>query len=193
MKNLISTATGILVLGAAVGLTGASFAQNRSGRMEERTASADPGTQHQRLAALTGSWKAEGQCWKNGKAEPVTGAAVSNWVLGNRFIQCKANWSEAGKTVEAIGLSGYDNQQGKFVSSWADTFGTGIKAETGDYDAATNAFTYTGEFKDDQGRTVRCRKVLTIQSDSKHTMTGYQTEPGKSETKMVEITFTRAG
>jgi hypothetical protein len=154
---------------------------------------AQPGPEHRMLEPLLGSWTISGQCWEKQGESPqsVTGTDDSEWVLGNRFVKCHVKGSKAGKQFEGIGMMGYDNAQRQYQASWQDTECTAIKMETGTYDSATKTFTFTGDFKDENGQSVRCRRLVKIDSDDQHTMTAYLTPGGQTEMKVAELTFKR--
>lgn len=152
-----------------------------------------PGMGHKKLEPLVGSWDVSGQCWDKPGESPqsITGKDDSEWVLGGRFVQCHANGSKGSTPFEGIGMLGYDNAQRKYVASWHDTESTGIKTETGTYDSATKTFTFVGESKDENGQTVKCRRVMRIDSNDQHTVTAYVTPTGGTETKAAELVFKR--
>lgn len=153
---------------------------------------AQPGPEHRNLRAFVGTWQISGQCTKEGtQPETVSGTCNSELVLGDRFVQTKVNVTEGGKTIEGIGMCGYNNAQKQYVTTWQDTECTGIKMETGSYEPGTKTFTYTGEFKDETGKSVRCRRLVKIVSDNEHLMTYYMTGPDKPEQKVAEMTFKR--
>jgi hypothetical protein len=63
--------------------------------------------------------------------------------------------------------------------------------ETGSYDPSTKTFTFLGDFKDENGQTIRSRRTVQIDSNDQHTMTAYLTPSGQSEVKVAEMTFKR--
>lgn len=126
-------------------------------------------------------------------AQSVNGTCESKWVLGRRFIQSAGKGTEGGEAFEILALCGYDNAQRKYVSTKADSKCTSIKVESGSYDPASKTFTYTGDFRDENGRTVRCRTMVKIVNDNEHRMISYITEPGGEEMKVAELTFKRTG
>jgi hypothetical protein len=164
-------------------------------KSRDKVAADEPGPEHKQLEAFVGNWEMTGQCWEKpgGTAESVSGTAKSEWILGNRFVKSHVRGSKTGQSMEGIAMCGYDNGQRKYVSSWQDDKCTAIKMETGSYDTGTKTFTYTGESKDKNGQTVRCRRTVKINSDNEHVMTTYATESGKQEMKVAEITFKRSG
>ena len=157
-------------------------------------AAEQPGAEHKNLGAFIGTWQIKGQCWaESTEPKQVSGAATSEWVLGNRFVQSHVRMNEGDQPVEGIAMCGYDNSQKKFTTTWQDSRCTSIKMETGDYDQATKTFTYKGDFKNKDGKAVQCRRTVKINSETEHVMTTYMTESGQAEKKVAEMTFTRTG
>lgn len=88
-------------------------------------------------------------------------------------------------------LEGYDNAKKKFISTWADSMGTGIMMSEGTYDPATKTFTYTAEMQMLPGMTRKVREVVKVIDKDHHTFEFYEDRGGK-EVKTMEIAYTRA-
>lgn len=184
--------------------------QNRD--QGDRAAREDqPGPEHNVLQSLVGTWQLSGTCYgpKTDKAggnadsqdraaqagtdegQPVGGTLTSEWALDKHFVKCHLRGTEGSRTIEGMGLTGYDNAKDKYVSSWADNQCTSIKMEEGTYDPSSKTFTFTGESKTLDGKTAKCRRIIQIKSDNEHTMTVFVTESGQAEKKVLEATFRR--
>lgn len=89
-------------------------------------------------------------------------------------------------------LNGYDNVTRQFVSSWIDSFGTGIMLMTGKYDPATRVFTYLTDMDDPvkPGTKVKVREVIRLVGPDTHVMEWYESRGGK-DAKTMEIVYTR--
>ena len=88
-------------------------------------------------------------------------------------------------------ITGYDNAQKKFLSTWIDNFGSSIMFMEGSYDKTTDTLTTTGNMMDPaSGKEIEVRQVLTKVSEDKHTFEMYMTMDG-NETKTMEITYKR--
>jgi len=201
-----SLSTRVGVAGAFVALSLISLAtvdgaQQSSATSPPATKAADPsrsgqpGTEHQVLNALVGTWDVSGQCWAKvgDTAQSVTGTDTSEWILGQRFVKSHARGTKASQPFEGIGMMGYDNARREYQATWQDTDCTGIKMETGTYDAASKTFTFKGDFKDDKGQTVSSRRLLEVMSNDQHKMTTYLTMSGQPELKAAELVFKRTG
>ncbi|MEN8150506.1 MAG: DUF1579 domain-containing protein [Planctomycetota bacterium] len=87
------------------------------------------GTPHKWLAKLAGNWTTETTFWMGGPgSEPMkmNGTAEYGMILGGRFLETKTEGNFGGQPWSAVGLIGYDNFEKRFVSTWADSGGTGI-------------------------------------------------------------------
>jgi hypothetical protein len=194
-------AAGLIVTLSLVSLATVNGAQQSSATSPPATKSPDPsrlaqpGAEHKVLDALVGSWDVSGQCWAKVGENPqsISGTDTSGWVLGDRFVKSHAKGTKASQPFEGIGMMGYDNTKREYQSTWQDTECTAIKMDSGTYDASSKTFTFTGEFKNEKGETVRCRRLLEITSDDQHMMTSYLTFSGQPELKAAELLFKRTG
>jgi hypothetical protein len=105
-----------------------------------------PGPEHEILASMAGSWKAEVSMWMAPDAEPVkspmtTTAALA---LGGRFVLATSKGSMMGMPVESITYYGYDRRHKHYTLVGFDTMGTYYITATGKYDAATKTIDFHG-------------------------------------------------
>jgi hypothetical protein len=164
-------------------------------KSKDRMQADQPGPEHKNLAPFIGTWQVTGTCWKDpsSQGEPVSGTCTSEWILGNRFVQSHARLNKGGTMAEGIMMCGYDNAQKKYVTTMQDSECTAIKMETGTYDAGSKTFTFAGETKDKDGKTVQCRRTVKVVDDNEHVVTMYASEGGQGEKKVAELSFRRAG
>src|SRR4029077_809218 len=112
---------------------------------------------HKVLASTAGTYSYVVKMWMDPKANPreSTGTATRKAIMDGRYVT--GDYSGSFKVTGAdsnikdmnfhgMSLDGYDNVKQKFISSWIDNMGTGIMMLDGTYDAATKAFTYTGDY-----------------------------------------------
>ncbi|OUU19886.1 MAG: hypothetical protein CBC13_11900 [Planctomycetia bacterium TMED53] len=93
-----------------------------------------PGQEHELLKARVGRWKVENRQWMEPGQEPVETSMVSEneLAMGGRYLlQRVLPMDYNGMPFEARGFIGYDNGKKCFVSSWIDSFGTGIATGIG--------------------------------------------------------------
>jgi hypothetical protein len=156
---------------------------------------------HKLLASTTGTWSYTVKMWMdpNGKPTESTGTATRKAVMDGRYVSGEYTGKfkmpgADGKITDMnfIGMSmeGYDNVKKKFVSGWVDNMGTGIMMLEGTYDAATKAFTYTGEYEMMPGMKEKVREVITMK-DATHMTMEYYEDRGTGEMKTMEIDYSK--
>ncbi|HWC06084.1 MAG TPA: DUF1579 domain-containing protein [Gemmatimonadota bacterium] len=111
---------------------------------------ATPGEAHERLAKHVGDWDYTMKWWMtpDAEAEESTGTMSASMTMDGRFLV--ENWEgmAMGQPFKGQGITGYDNFNKEYVSTWIDNMGTGIMASTGTYDPAQDALVTTGTFDD---------------------------------------------
>jgi hypothetical protein len=156
---------------------------------------------HKLLASTAGTWSYTVKMWMDpaGKPTESTGTATRKAVMDGRYVSGEYTGKfkmpgPDGKIADMnfIGMSmdGYDNVKKKFVSGWVDNMGTGIMTMDGTYDAATKAFTYTGEYEMMPGMKEKVRQIIKM-PDATHMMMEYYEDRGQGETKTMEINYTK--
>ncbi len=156
---------------------------------------------HKLLASTAGNWSYVVKMWMDPKAKPSesNGMAIRKAIMDGRYVTGDHSGSfkmpgADGKMKDmnfhGISLDGYDNVKKKFVSTWIDNMGTGIMLLDGTYDAATKAFTYTGEYEGMPGMKSKVREVIKF-ADNDHMNMEYYEDRGQGEMKTMEINYTR--
>jgi hypothetical protein len=156
---------------------------------------------HKVLDSTAGTYSYVVKMWMDPKANPSesTGTATRKSIMDGRYVT--GDYSGSFKVPGAdskmkdmnfhgMSLDGYDNVKQKFVSSWIDNMGTGIIMLDGTYDAATKAFTYTGDYEGMPGMKSKVREVITM-VDKDHMTLEYYEDRGQGEMKSMEINYTR--
>jgi hypothetical protein len=156
---------------------------------------------HKLLATTAGTWSYTVKMWMdpNGKPTESTGTAKREAIMDGRYVsgdytgKFKMPGAD-GKIQEmnfhGMSMDGYDNVKKKFVSGWVDNMGTGIMTMDGTYDAATKAFTYTGEYEMMPGMKEKVRQVIKM-PDATHMTMEYYEDRGQGEAKTMEINYTK--
>jgi hypothetical protein len=156
---------------------------------------------HKLLATTAGTWSYTVKMWMDPKGKPTesTGTATRKSIMDGRYVsgeysgKFKMPGADSKMTeMNFIGMSmdGYDNVKKKFVSGWVDNMGTGIMTMDGTYDAATKAFTYTGEYEMMPGMKEKVRQVIKM-TDATHMTMEYYEDRGQGEAKTMEINYTK--
>lgn len=152
-----------------------------------------PGEHHAALNQFVGAWDAKASFWMVPGQPPMesVGVMVNTMILGGRWLRQEYKSEMFGAPFEGIGHWGYDNVENRYVATWMDSQSTYMMLMHGTpFDAATQTFTSTGEFKDPSGVTVKQKHVVTVQGPDKHTFTAYNvTDAG--DAKMMEFVYTR--
>jgi len=192
-----------LVLGAAL-LCAASMAfaagagktpADPQAMMDKMMKAATPGPQHASLAKMAGDWDCTVQ-YQMDPSKPMQeekSTATITALMDGRYIQEVSTGQMMGMPFSGMGIYGYDNVLGKYVSSWIDNMGTGIMKSEGTADASGKTITWTGTMSDPMtGKTAKERMVMTIVDDDHHTFEMYGVPPGaKQEMKTMTISYTR--
>ena len=155
-----------------------------------------PGDMHKMLASWSGTWNGETTIWANEGETPQksTGAAVNSMIFGGRYQSTTHKGNMMGMPFEGMSITGYDNATKKFVSTWVDSWSTGIMNMSGDWNAGTKTLTMTGTMPDicRPGKMCSLKEVITVVDDNtqKMEMYGPDNKTGK-EFKMMEINMSR--
>lgn len=107
-----------------------------------------PGPGHKRLAMLVGNWKVKATVWPGPGAPPQrsTGKSSAKLILGKRFVQQTYRGTFMGKPFNGLGMVGFDNITGKYVSTWADSMSTTLMTSEGTIDEAGKVITYDARY-----------------------------------------------
>jgi hypothetical protein len=155
-----------------------------------------PGAMHTMMKSWNGNWNTESTMWEYEGAAPQksNGSAVNTMNMGDRYQSTKFSGDMMGMPFEGMSIVGYDNATKKFVSSWVDTWSTGIMNLSGNWDDASKSMTLSGKMPDicRPGKECSMKEVYKVADDNTHMMEMYGPDPktGK-EMKMMEIKFTR--
>ena len=193
MKRLIAlSALGMLVTASAFA---ADPTPEQQAMMEKMTKAATPGAQHAMLTKMAGEWTATvkfqmdpSQPWQE-----ATGTSVVTTLMDGRYIQESNTSTMMGMPFLGMGITGYDNVIGKYVSTWIDNMGTGIMTSTGSADASGKVISWNGVMSDPiTGKPSKARLVTTVIDDNHHTFEMYSVPPGaKKEMKTMTIDYKR--
>ncbi|HEY0041490.1 MAG TPA: DUF1579 domain-containing protein [Flavisolibacter sp.] len=154
-----------------------------------------PGAQHAMLAKSNGGWDAEMTMWMaEGSAAQVTKAACTNkMIYDGRYQQSTFKGSFDKMPFEGTSITGYDNSEKMFFSTWMDNMSTGLMTMKGTWDEATKSINLKGKMVcPANGIECEMREVYKIVDDNTHIMEMYgpDMKTGK-EFKGMEIKFTR--
>lgn len=154
-----------------------------------------PGDVHAMLAKSNGTWNVETAMYMAPGAPPETskGKAVNKMILGGRYQVAEFKGTMMGQPFEGISTLGYDKHKNIFENTWIDNVGTGITKMTGPWDEATKSITFTGKMMDPMSKhEMDVKQIFKIVDDNTQQMEMYMVGADGSQTKMMEIKYTRA-
>ena len=78
-----------------------------------------PGPEHKKLEPFVGHWTFTMKLWTDPNQAPaeLKGTIERKWIMDGRFVQetARGECPQTGKTIEGLGLVGYDAAQKKFT------------------------------------------------------------------------------
>ena len=163
--------------------------------MDKMMKAATPGAPHAMLAKLAGEWSCTvkyqmdpSQPWQESQS-----TATITSLMDGRYIQESDAGQMGGMPFTGMGVYGYDNVSGKYVSTWIDNMGTGIETSVGTADASGKVITWIATMNDPvTGKPKKSRMVTTMVDDNHHTLEMFSTPPGATkEAKMMSIDYVR--
>jgi Protein of unknown function (DUF1579) len=156
-----------------------------------------PTAEHERLAEDVGVWDAEVKFWAKGPdAEPLVSKGVEkiSMMTGGLWQLAEFEGKVGDRPFEGRGAKGYDVHKKKYVGVWVDSTDPQLLQTEGEYDAATQTDTETGN-----GIEPRSGKPYQVKSTTVHkgkdvrvfTMNIKTPESGGEYIKLLEITSKR--
>ena len=163
--------------------------------MDKMMKAATPGPQHAMFAKMAGEWNCtvKYQMDPSQPAQESQSTATITTLMDGRYIQEVDAGVMSGMPFSGMGIDGYDNVSGRYVSTWIDNMGTGIETSEGTADKTGKVITWTSTMNDPTtGKPAHSRMVTTIIDDNHHTFEMYSTPPGaKKEMKVMTIDYVR--
>ena len=161
-----------------------------------------PGPHHTKLNGFVGNWKLTVKCWMGGPGSEAcvsTGKSTVKWILDGRYLmeEVDAEMLMPGPDGEmkpipfrGLGLTGYDNYQNMYTSTWADSMSTAMMVMRGTWNKSGLAL--YGEM-DEPMLEVRGRPIKithTMADERSHVMRMYDLHAG-DDYLVMEITYER--
>jgi len=150
------------------------------------------GPQHDKMAALAGSWNLQFKHRTGPDAEwsTETGTAEAKIALGGRYLVEELKCTYDGVPYEGVRVHGFDNLEGTYFNIWMDSLGTWPVLSRGASDEG-DALVYHGRWKDVHTPAGRpFRTVLKRDGNDTWQLDLYDTIDG-AEVKILEATYTR--
>lgn len=151
---------------------------------------AQPGPEHQRLAALAGTWDVEVRA--PGAGDAALARATNTVILGGRFLTSEVSGAVGGVPFESLTIIGFDRGPGVYTAVGFDTFGTFYVTAAGPWDDDENRAVLRGSYADPMtGHAHEYEFVLTIHSPDHFTWAVVFVEGGNRQT-VIELDSRRA-
>lgn len=183
-----------LVMAADKPKPAAKAATDEKAAMEAMMKASTPGENHKKLEAFVGTFDVKVKTWEKPGAAPQESAGTSEgkMVLGGRYVHEDFQGTFMGQPFTGMGMTGYDNVQKKFVSTWADTMSTGIMTSAGKANASGNGMDMSGSMADPvTGKMMTVQQKVEIADNDHHRFEMWGPAPDGKNFKMLEIEYTR--
>ena len=153
-----------------------------------------PGTPHQHLEKMAGSWNTSGRFWMEPGKPPVEskGRCEQKMILDGRFLQEEFTGDMMGAPFTGLSFMGYDNHTGKYVSTWMDNMSTTVMVFEGTAGADGSTITQTSRYDDPVKGPMEWRSVMRVVDGDTVEFEMFTTDRSGKEEKMMEMTYTRA-
>jgi len=193
--SLALLAAAMLMSNVAHAADAPAMSPEQKNMMDKMTKAATPGPQHAMLTKLAGEWNCTVK-FQMDPSQPMQesqSTAVITPLMDGRYIQEVDTGNMMGMPFSGMGVYGFDNVSGKFVSSWIDNMGTGMMSSLGTADADGKTIRWNGSMNDPvTGKPSKERMIMTFMDDSHHTFEMWGTPPGaKKEMKVMTIDYVR--
>lgn len=188
---------------AAVLCLSAALAPNRAPQdpddlrrmMEKAKAFTQPGDKHKLLGRFLGKWNTESRMFSGGQATPPEkGVSEGTWLMDGRWLQLQGKASMLGMKYDAHSVLGYDNFKQSYVTTSVSSVDTAMLRAEGDLTPDGKALITYGTLDEyltgEHDKMVRY--VWRFVSDDQFVLEIHDLPIGESNTKVVEITYTRA-
>jgi hypothetical protein len=155
---------------------------------------AQPGPEHERLAALTGEWNLRFAFSPSPAASPVTGtgSASNRMILGGRFLQSESVVQLGNGRSEGLLLLGYDRRASRYTMLGLDTYGTHYVEAEGPFDEGSGAMVMYGEEHDPIARhTERYTVIVRLRGPDEYVQEVVSRQPDGTSHTAVKITYSR--
>lgn len=160
--------------------------------------------EHQRIAALVGTYKVLVKFWM-GPGDPVssTGTMHNELVLGGRFLRQVFSGDpmpgseglppEAVPTFAGEGYIGYNTVDKRYESVWVDNASTLVQVESGQIDEAGRELNFYSTLTNPQsGGPMEKRSIITLIDEDRYRMEIWFRDPDGPEIKAMEMEFVKA-
>lgn len=157
-----------------------------------------PGEHHHLMEHFIGKWDIEVKMWMAGDAqgEPQvsTGTSKIKSIMDGRFIEELMTTTLMGMPYKGRGTLGFDNHAGVYQSMWVDNFSTSMHFFEGSASHDGKSLIFYGTMGEPglvSRRTVK--SVTRMIDENTHVFEFHDLHIGETGTKVMQITYMRAG
>lgn len=172
----------------------AEMPADQAAMMEAVMKAGTPGSEHEILAARTGTYEMTFKAWMDPESEPMTsgGTAERELILDGRVLVEHVDASMMGQPFQGVSQTGFDNASGKYWSTWADSMSTGLTVMEGSMDAESHTLTFEGMSPDPMAAgDMRPMRIETTFKDGREVNTFYMPGPDGEMMKSMEVTYVK--
>jgi hypothetical protein len=117
-------------------------------------------------------------------------AATYKLGMGGLWLTIHFKGEFAGAPFEGRGVTGYDPNKKKYVSTWVDSMDPHVLMMEGSFDKDGNTYTEVGESHDMNGKPQKMKSVYEFKDADTIIFTMYTVAEGKDQ-QMMQITYKR--
>jgi hypothetical protein len=164
--------------------------------MEKAKKVTQPGPNHKVLERFLGRWQTESRMFMSGQTTPPEkGTAEGKWLIEGRWMTIESTGSMMGMPMQTFTLMGYDNFKQSFVMTYVNSIDTAMLRSEGDLDRTGKMLIAYGTLDEyltgEHDKMVKY--VWRFQSDDKFVLEVHDLHIGDENTKVIDVTYTRAG
>jgi hypothetical protein len=145
-----------------------------------------PGPEHEMLKKFEGNWDVT-VSFAGGESK---GTASYKIGLGGFWLQHHFKGAFGDMPFEGRGVTGYDPQKKKYVSTWVDSMVPTLHLFEGSFNKEGTTYTENGEVRGMDGQMHKTKSVHQFKDKDTIVFTMYQIDEGKDE-QMMQLTYKR--
>ncbi len=199
MKTLATTAIASCIAASSIGAPpdgpGDMTPEEIAAFQQEMMAQAQPGPEHKTLERLAGEWDFSVKFHYPDEMTGMKyeGRAVNQMILGNRFLESKADGEMMGMPVGGLYILGFDRRHDHYTVTGFDSQGTYSVSAVGEYDEELGAIRLEGTTYNPKLDHTEVYYFLIRIEDDRYTWEVWFQGSDGAYAKMVEIENTRVG
>jgi Protein of unknown function (DUF1579) len=150
---------------------------------------AKPADGHRHLDHLIGRFDTQITSWMLPDKPPMVSKGVmeGRWILGGRYVETIYKGDFMGTTIEGRSIDGYDTVAGEFVSSWIDSWNTGIMFMMGKGSPDGKVRHGEGYVWDPVAGKTRWRQIMNVVDADTHRLDFYIVDAAGQAAKVMEV------